>query len=89
MIFGPPEQAVASNASLNTSAASIYQLISGQNDTLPDDGLPQFVDVRDVAKAHVLALTKDSVIGKRVLFSGGAFTNYEVRQLFVFPNNPS
>jgi len=71
-IFGPPEQ-----SALNTSSAVIYQLISGQ---LPEEGLPLFVDVRDVAQAHVLALKNKSVIGKRVLLSGGPFTFYEVRR---------
>jgi len=76
MIFGPPEQAVSSTTSLNTSSNMIYELISGKNKELPPQGLPLFVDVRDVAKAHVLALKNDSVIGKRVLLSGGPYTLY-------------
>jgi len=74
-IFGPPEQ-----SALNTSSAVIYQLISGQ---LPEEGLPLFVDVRDVAQAHVLALKNKSVIGKRVLLSGGPFTFYETVKLIA------
>jgi len=77
-MFGPPEQAVSSTTSLNTSSNMIYELISGKNKELPPQGLLLFVDVRDVAKAHVLALKNDSVIGKRVLLSGGPYTLYNV-----------
>jgi nucleoside-diphosphate-sugar epimerase len=78
LIFGPPEQSVGSTTSLNTSANEIYQLINGKNKDLPGQGLPVFVDVRDVAEAHILALKNDSVIGKRVLLAGGPYTLYEV-----------
>lgn len=77
-IFGPPEQSVSSDATLNTSSQVIYELISGAAKTLPPDTLPLFVDVRDVAQAHILALQNDSVIGKRVLLCGGSFTLYDV-----------
>jgi len=83
MIFGPPEQQVSSTTSLNTSADMIYQLISGKNKELPPQGLPLFVDVRDVAQAHVLALKNDSVIGKRVLVSGGSYTLYDSVKLIA------
>jgi nucleoside-diphosphate-sugar epimerase len=78
LIFGPPEQSVNSTTSLNTSTETIYQLISGKTKHLPENGLPLFVDVRDVAEAHVRALKNDSVIGKRVLLSGGPYTLYEI-----------
>jgi nucleoside-diphosphate-sugar epimerase len=83
MIFGPPEQTVSSTKSLNTSADMIYQLISSDNKELPPQGLPLFVDVRDVAQAHVLALKHDSVIGKRVLLSGGPYTLYDTVKLIA------
>ena len=84
MIFGPPEQSVSSTTALNTSADMVYGLISGKSKDLPPQGLPLFVDVRDVAQAHVLALKHDSVIGKRVLLSGGPYTLYEVRSPKLF-----
>jgi nucleoside-diphosphate-sugar epimerase len=59
----------------------IYELISGKTKDVPPELLPLFVDVRDVARAHVLALKNDSVIGKRVLLSSGPYTLYEVRTL--------
>lgn len=80
MVFGPPLQSVSSPEHLNTSSQLIYQLINGQMKTVPPraEGLPVFVDVRDVAEAHILALKKDSLIGKRVLLSGGEFLFYRV-----------
>jgi len=83
LIFGPPEQSVSSNATLNASSQTIYQLISGEAKTIPPDSLPLFVDVRDVAQAHVLALQNDSVIGKRVLLSGGSYTLYDTVKLIA------
>jgi len=76
-IFGPPEQSIGSTTSLNTSSDYIYKLISGESKDLPEQNLPLFVDVRDAARAHVLALQNDSVIGKRVLLSGGSYTLYD------------
>lgn len=78
MIYGPPEQSIDSAGSLNTSSNVIYELISGKTEKLPDTGLPLWVDVRDVAKAHILALEQDSVIGKRVILSGGPYDIYSV-----------
>ncbi|KZP19348.1 NAD(P)-binding protein [Athelia psychrophila] len=75
MIYGPALQdAATSPASLNTSASMIYQLFSGELSAVPDDRYPLFVDVRDVAKAHVLALQKDSASGARIPLCGGGFT---------------
>ena len=90
MIFGPAEQSVGSTASLNTSVDSIYQLISGKSKELPEQGLTLFVDVRDVARAHVLALQNNSIVGKRILLSGGPYTLYEVslRVALLIPEVP-
>ena len=90
MIFGPHEQSVGSTASLNTSAETIYQLISGKSKELHEDGLPLFVDIRDVARAHVLALQNNSVIGKQILLSGEPYTLYEVslRMELLIPEVP-
>lgn len=81
MVFGPPLQSVNSPTQLNTSSLAIYQLISGTMKTIQprEEGLPLFVDVRDVAAAHILALKNDNVIGKRVFLSGGPFLYYQVR----------
>lgn len=47
MIYGPAlQESATSPKTLNTSSAGIYQLFSGALQVMPDDGLPQFVDVR-------------------------------------------
>jgi len=73
MIYGPPIQACSKAEDLNTSSATIYNLINSPK-TLPDDRLPLCCDVRDVAKAHVLSIDAIGVTNKRVLlWSGEAF----------------
>ncbi|KZP19370.1 NAD(P)-binding protein [Athelia psychrophila] len=75
MIYGPALQdAATSPETLNTSSAAIYALFSGRVHAIPDDRLPLFCDVRDVARAHVLALETDAADGERVPLCGGAFT---------------
>ncbi|KAJ6581945.1 hypothetical protein B0H19DRAFT_1117104 [Mycena capillaripes] len=85
VVIGPPLQSVSSPEHLNTSSQLIYQLISGQMKTiLPQaEGVPVFVDVRDVAEAHILALNNDALIGKRVLLSAGEFLFYKTVQMIA------
>jgi len=66
MIYGPPIQAVSSAADLNTSSAGMYALIQSPK-SLPDDRLPLFCDVRDVAYAHVAAISHPGAKNQRVL----------------------
>ncbi|KAF7974705.1 hypothetical protein HWV62_11491 [Athelia sp. TMB] len=74
MIYGPALQdSATSPKALNTSAAMIYKLFSGEVTEVPEDGLPLFVDVRDVAEAHVRAL-HPAATGARIPLCGGAFT---------------
>ncbi|KAM0754517.1 NAD(P)-binding protein [Meredithblackwellia eburnea MCA 4105] len=76
MIYGPPLQAIESKADVNTSSATIYALISGPADrAVPGNRLPLFVNVEDIALAHVRALeASDEVAGQRFILCGGAFT---------------
>ncbi|KAF7975471.1 hypothetical protein HWV62_9501 [Athelia sp. TMB] len=75
MIYGPAlQEAATSPETLNTSSAAIYALFSGRVHAIPDDRLPLFCDVRDVAKAHVLALETEAADGERVPLCGGSFT---------------
>jgi len=74
MIYGPAlQESATSPETLNQSSAAIYQLFSGKLQVLPDDRLPLFCDVRDVAQAHVLALETSGADGMRVPLCGGAF----------------
>ncbi len=77
MLPGPPVQSSASEGSLNGTSQMWYSVISGTTE-VPKTGVPLFVDVRDAARAHVLALKNDAVIGQRVLLNGGSYTFYQV-----------
>ncbi|PWN25607.1 NAD(P)-binding protein [Jaminaea rosea] len=74
MIYGPPLQPGVKKANLNTSSQAIYGLISSLP-SMPADQLPLFVHARDVADAHVRAISKHSrgAAGRRFLLCGGKF----------------
>ncbi|GAA5865444.1 hypothetical protein JCM8547_001246 [Rhodosporidiobolus lusitaniae] len=76
MVYGAPLQKVASKNDVNTSSAAIYSLITGPEDReVPWNRLPLFVNVQDLALAHVKALEiSDDVAGQRFLLYGGSFT---------------
>ncbi|KAF9023477.1 putative flavonol reductase [Hymenopellis radicata] len=80
MLPGPPVQSSASEGALNDTSQMWYSLISGTTD-VPETAVPIFVDVRDAARAHVLALKNDAVIGERVLLNGGSYTYYQIIKL--------
>ena len=81
LVFGPCEHNVTLD-SLNESNAQIWRIISGGKDTkIPPTTVWRWVDVRDVAAAHVAAID-DTVKGnQRFLVSGGEFTWQKVRLL--------
>jgi nucleoside-diphosphate-sugar epimerase len=80
LIFGPPIQPVKSVKSLNFSSATFYSLFSGDNAGKPVPGtmFPSYIDVRDLADAHVKALTTPAAAGKRYLIGGFPFSNTAV-----------
>ncbi|KAG5650224.1 hypothetical protein H0H81_000267 [Sphagnurus paluster] len=70
-VFGPPIHDVKDPASLNTSARAWYDavLVDGKSkDFLTTQG-SAYIDVRDVAEAHVLALEKEAAGGERIIIS--------------------
>lgn len=88
MIYGPAlYDSATSPASLNISAGTVYQLFSGKLTSIPDDPFPLFCDVRDTAKAHVLAITQPSAAGARVPLFGGGFTLAQAVQ-YLYDTRP-
>ncbi|KAG9043967.1 methylglyoxal reductase (NADPH-dependent) gre2 [Tulasnella sp. UAMH 9824] len=61
MIYGPPEQEISDLSALNTSAAEIYAYFCGTRE--PVNRVWLWVDVRDVALAHVLAAVRPQCRG--------------------------
>jgi len=72
MVFGPPEQDVASLSKLNSSAAGMYKVFTGQSP--PSNSVWLWVDVRDVALAHVLAIESEAAANQRYLITEGLYS---------------
>jgi nucleoside-diphosphate-sugar epimerase len=77
LIFGPPIQGVKSTKSLNFSAQISFSLFSGENagKPVPPTVFPSYIDVRDLAMAHVEALTIPAARNKRFLIGGMPYSN--------------
>ncbi len=63
MTFGPVVHPVDSVDRLNESNATLWKVASG--DKLPVARVPFWIDVRDLAQAHVGALLREEVSGRR------------------------
>ncbi|CAI5760505.1 unnamed protein product [Candida verbasci] len=77
-IFGPQFNSDGVKATLNTSSEVINNILK----LGPDGQLPPFkggwVDVRDVAKAHIVAFEKDSAIDQRLLLNQSRFATQSI-----------
>jgi len=79
MVFGPCEHDVKLD-SLNESNAQIWRIVSsGRDGTVPPTGMWGWVDVRDVAAAHVAAIDDKVKGNRRFLVSGGEFSWQKVQ----------
>ena len=81
MVFGPflPRAEPASLKVLNESNKIVWDVVSqGEAGSIPPTKAPIWVDVRDVAAAHVKALTVDEAVGQRLLLAAGAYCNQEI-----------
>lgn len=78
MIYGPPYHEVHRDMGvegLNTSLKDLITGLQGQNPAfkprVATPGLPAWVDVRDVAEAHIRALVLEKGVSERFLLCGG------------------
>ncbi|CCE78779.1 Piso0_000808 [Millerozyma farinosa CBS 7064] len=77
-VFGPQAFISEIKSELNTSSEVINSIVkAGPNDPLPPTS-GFFVDVRDVAKAHLAAFEKKEAEGKRLLVSEGRFVPQQI-----------
>jgi nucleoside-diphosphate-sugar epimerase len=86
MVFGPlaPGQAVESLDGINTSNQRIVDLLQGKwKNAVPEVGVAWiWVDVRDVAAAHVKAgLDVKEAAGKRLFVTAGEYSNAELGKI--------
>jgi len=64
---------------MNTSNQRILSACQGKfKDEIPPSGVYLWVDVRDVAEAHVAAMEKEDAANKRFFTTAGYFSNREV-----------
>lgn len=81
MVYGPNGHFVDSLKSLNSSSANIWNLINGSQKEVPPTGFPACVDVRDLAEAHVRALTYPEAAGQRYIVAGTPFTFQQIADI--------
>lgn len=81
MVYGPVLQEVTDMNKLNTSSAAFYSIFSGQTKDLSQPGVWIWVDVRDIAQAHVEAIEKPEAGNQRFLVSEGTFNIGQVADL--------
>ncbi|SCV34372.1 related to aldehyde reductase II [Fusarium fujikuroi] len=73
MVFGPPAHFLSFSA-LNIAAWDINRFISGELQDVPNTDFWGFVDVRDLATAHVRALEVPEAGDERFLIAGGRYS---------------
>ncbi|KAI1179695.1 hypothetical protein F4777DRAFT_531465 [Nemania sp. FL0916] len=79
LVFGPVVPHLASLADINTSNGNMVALIVGRwKPELPATGVHLWVDVRDVAKAHVEAMERADASNSRFFVTAGHFSNAEI-----------
>jgi len=82
LVLGPVVHYLNTLSALNTSNQRIRNLFTGQNkDEIPDTGTYIWVDVRDLALAHVKAIEIDEAADKRFFITAGYFSNKEIAEI--------
>lgn len=82
LVLGPIVHYLNNLDALNTSNQSIRNFITGQNKKeIPPANVYLWVDVRDVALAHVKAIELPEAAGKRFFVTAGYFSGREVCEI--------
>lgn len=83
LVLGPVVHHLATLDSINTSNERVVQLARGQwKDAIPDTGAAfLWIDVRDLALAHIRAFERPDAGGKRLFTTAGLFSNAEIAKV--------
>jgi nucleoside-diphosphate-sugar epimerase len=83
MVYGPVKQKVESLDHVNTSTTLQRDLLLGKfkNKDIPDMSVPLWVDVRDLALVHTLAMENRETDGQRIFTTAGHYTNRELVEI--------
>ncbi|KAJ4854165.1 3-beta hydroxysteroid dehydrogenase/isomerase family domain-containing protein [Trichoderma breve] len=77
-IYGPLIHHVGSTKELNTSSNDIYRLFNGSEQEVPPTAFFSYVDVRDLAEAHVQAFEKPAAANQRYLIAASAYSYQQI-----------
>lgn len=76
LVLGPIVSYLNSLDAINTSNQRVRDIVQGRfKERIPPTGMWLFVDVRDVALAHIRAIEVAEAGGKRFLVAAGFFSN--------------
>lgn len=79
LVLGPIVHYLNSLDALNTSNQRIRDTMLGKyKDEIPETGIYIWIDVRDLAEAHVLAMEKEDAANKRFFITSGYFNNRKI-----------
>ena len=83
LVLGPLMRHLATADSISLSNAALADAIRGQwKEEIPPAGpVNLWVDVRDVAAAHLAAMERGDASGKRLFTVGGRFSNAEIARI--------
>nr|XP_023900337.1 ketoreductase azaE-like [Quercus suber]POE50716.1 ketoreductase azae [Quercus suber] len=82
LVLGPIVHYLNSLDGLNTSNQRIRDIMLGKaKDQIAETGTFIWVDVRDLALAHVLSAEKEEAANKRFFITAGYFSNKEIAQI--------
>ena len=82
LVLGPIVHYLNSLDAINTSNIRFRDLLNGAlKEKLTPTGNHLWVDVRDIALAHVLAVEKEAAAGKRFFITAGNFCNREITDI--------
>ncbi|KAI9698627.1 MAG: methylglyoxal reductase (NADPH-dependent) gre2 [Bogoriella megaspora] len=82
MVFGPVVHYLNSLSALNTSNQIINNMVQGKcRDEIPATTAYLWIDVRDLAVAHVKAIEAPDAANKRFFVTAGHYTNKEVADI--------
>lgn len=73
-VFGPAIHKIKDVESINTSVALLFKYFNDPETIAPPSPTQSFVDVRDVAKAHIKAMQNPEAADKRFITSAASFT---------------
>ncbi|KAI9647425.1 methylglyoxal reductase (NADPH-dependent) gre2 [Ciborinia camelliae] len=82
LVLGPVVHYFNSLSVMNASNQRVRNLLQGKyKDGIPDEGIFLWVDVRDLALAHVKALEVPEAAGKRFFITDGYLSNKEICEI--------